>query len=674
MKFIYRDEIDGLRAIAVLSVVFYHAGFSYFSGGFVGVDIFFVISGYLIGNIILKEILSTRFSFLNFYNRRARRLLPVLLFIILFSNIFAFIFLSMSELSEYLKSSLSGIFFYSNFFFWKNAPYFSIGSELKPLLHLWSLSIEEQFYIVFPFLMIFLIKYKTNVIYFILILFFFLSLGLSEWGSDAHKVANFYLPFTRAWEILIGVITALYLNNNNTKYSQKIRDTIVIISLIGIALSFLLFNNNTPVPSSIILIPTISTMLIIIFLNKECIIYKALSYKPLVCIGLMSYSIYLWHQPIFAFSKYFIAEINLLVSAILILLTLFFSLISWKYIEIIFRNKNKINNKKFILIGTVAIIFLTLNGMSFIYFNNNSDEKNYAIKLSKNEAIYLPNFDDRKFIKNRIFYERRDFNSIAIGSSRIMGINDNLDDNQILNLGVNGASLEDIVVFTIMSMEKLMPSKIYIGLDPWLFNKNNSQKRWRSLKQEFKVAERMIYKNKYSTLFFNDDKSKEINNSFIGKTLDKLYRSVNVRRDNIIADLDKAYDGNRSVIKKDGRRFKSNIEKFEPGIINYSMKNFEFSRSKFELFEKFIKYILKNSSSEIIFILTPYEYSSYMMTIKENPNYEKSEELFLNFAKKYGINIIGSYNLKNTSCENSDFLDNYHPNDNCMNKLIINKF
>ena len=583
MKFIYRDEIDGLRAIAVLSVVFYHAGFDYFSGGFVGVDIFFVISGYLIGNIILKEISSNKFSFLDFYNRRARRLLPVLLFIILVSNIFAFIFLSMSELSEYLKSSLSGIFFYSNFFFWKNAPYFSVGSELKPLLHLWSLSIEEQFYIVFPFLMIFLIKYKSNIIYFILILFFFLSLGLSEWGSNTHKVANFYLPFTRAWEILIGVITAFYLNNNNIKYSQKIRNMIVTISFTVIILSFLLFNNNTPTPSSIILIPTISTMLIIIFLNKECIIYKALSYKPLIYIGLMSYSIYLWHQPIFAFSKYYIVEINLLISAILIILTLFFSLISWRYIEIIFRNKNMINNKKFISICSITIIFLTLNGMGFIHFDNNSDEKNYAIKLSKNNAIFLPSFDDRKFIKNRIYYEKRDFNSIAIGSSRIMQINDNLDDNQILNLGVNGASIEDMVIFTLMSIEKLKPSKIYIGLDPWLFNKNNSQKRWRSLKKEFKIAEEMIYKNKYSTLLFNDDKSKEVNNSLISKTLNKLYKSVNVKKDNIVADLDKANNGNRSIIKKDGRRFKSNFEKFEPGIIDYSMKNFEFSKTSYEL-------------------------------------------------------------------------------------------
>ena len=155
MDFKYRSEIDGLRAIAVIPVVFFHAGFNFFSGGYVGVDVFLVISGYLITTIILKGLENKTFSIINFYERRARRILPALIFIIFITSILSFIFLTRSELSSYFRSVIATLLFYSNFYFWKTSPYFKAESDLEPLLHTWSLSIEEQFYLLFPLLLIF---------------------------------------------------------------------------------------------------------------------------------------------------------------------------------------------------------------------------------------------------------------------------------------------------------------------------------------------------------------------------------------------------------------------------------------------------------------------------------------------------------------------------------------
>ena len=176
----YRSEIDGLRALTILPVVFFHAGFDLFSGGYIGVDVFFVISGYLITNLILKELNNNTFSLLDFYERRARRILPALYLIIFVITILSYFFLTRSEISEYFKSVISTVLFSSNIYFWKSSPYFDANSDLQPLLHTWSLSIEEQFYIFFPILLILVFKYfkKYTLIFFFhmfLIEFIFMS-------------------------------------------------------------------------------------------------------------------------------------------------------------------------------------------------------------------------------------------------------------------------------------------------------------------------------------------------------------------------------------------------------------------------------------------------------------------------------------------------------------------
>ena len=211
MKINYRPEIDGLRALAVIAVILYHAqitlfGYEPFKGGFIGVDIFFVISGYLITSIILKELVSTgNFSFKNFYERRIRRILPALLFVMLVSLFFAWKYLLPGSFIDFSKSILYSLGFSSNFYFhFSGLEYNSEDGLLKPFLHTWSLSVEEQYYIIFPIIFLITFKYFKKYIPHILILGLFISLGLADWGSRNYPSFNFYALPTRGWELIAG--------------------------------------------------------------------------------------------------------------------------------------------------------------------------------------------------------------------------------------------------------------------------------------------------------------------------------------------------------------------------------------------------------------------------------------------------------------------------------------
>ena len=209
----YRAEIDGLRALAVLPVVLFHAGFEWFSGGFVGVDVFFVISGYLITTIIISEMAEDKFSIVNFYERRARRILPALFFVMAVSIPFSWFLLTPIDLKDFGESLVAVSTFSSNFLFWKESDYFATAAELKPLLHTWSLAVEEQYYILFPIFLMLTWHLGLMKIVLLLMLIFGLSLSFAHWGTLNYPNAAFYLLPTRGWELLCGVFAAIYLQN-----------------------------------------------------------------------------------------------------------------------------------------------------------------------------------------------------------------------------------------------------------------------------------------------------------------------------------------------------------------------------------------------------------------------------------------------------------------------------
>ena len=311
MKLTYRPEIDGLRAIAVGAVIAYHSeitilGHQPFKGGFIGVDIFFVISGYLITSIILKELITTgSFSFKHFYERRIRRILPALLLVMLVSLPFAWIYLLPTSFMDFSKSILYSLGFSSNFYFHYSGQIYGAESGLlKPFLHTWSLSVEEQFYILFPIVLLITFKYFRKYLIHILILGFVISLGLADWGSRNHPSFNFYVLPTRGWELLAGSILAYFEINNGHRSKQRILNLILpFIGLILIGHSILFFNDKMFHPSFYTLLPIVGVCLIIWFSNKNELITKILSTKLFVGVGLISYSLYLWHYPIFAFAR-----------------------------------------------------------------------------------------------------------------------------------------------------------------------------------------------------------------------------------------------------------------------------------------------------------------------------------------------------------------------------------
>lgn len=209
MHLAYRSEIDGLRAVAVVSVILFHADETLLSGGFVGVDIFFVISGFLITSIILREIHNRTFSMLNFYERRARRILPAL-FVVSFACIpFAWSLMRPDQLDDFAKSLGAVALFSSNFLFWYQTDYFAAAAELKPLLHTWTLAVEEQYYIVFPILLICISKLSNQKKLYVFLAIAFVSLAYTQFALKNFPIANFYLFPSRAWELLIGSITSL---------------------------------------------------------------------------------------------------------------------------------------------------------------------------------------------------------------------------------------------------------------------------------------------------------------------------------------------------------------------------------------------------------------------------------------------------------------------------------
>ncbi len=368
----HRTEIDGLRAIAVLPVIFYHAGITFFSGGYVGVDIFFVISGYLITSLIFKETQEKSFSLLTFYERRARRLLPALFLVLFFSLLISWLILMPLDLDKFSRSLFSVSIFSSNILFWFEEGYFNTASEFKPLLHTWSLAVEEQFYIVFPLLMIVLAGIKKRKISLILSFLFVLSLLASEYFLSYDKGASFYLLPFRGWELLAGSLLALHLINNKIKNSNYLS----FIGCIFIFYSIIFFDEETNFPGFNALFPVIGTSLIILFSGPKTFVNKILSSNFLVFIGLISYSSYLFHQPIFAFSRYLsYDDLNIIEILFLIFISLFLGFVSWKFVEKPFRNRRNLSRKSIFTLSILISIFFGSVGL-LGYFKDGFPERN----------------------------------------------------------------------------------------------------------------------------------------------------------------------------------------------------------------------------------------------------------------------------------------------------------
>jgi peptidoglycan/LPS O-acetylase OafA/YrhL len=412
----YRREIDGLRALAVLPVILFHAGFETFSGGFVGVDVFFVISGYLITSIILAELEQGNFSIIKFYERRARRILPALFVIMFFSLILGYFLLMPDEFKNLGQSFVATSLFSNNVLLGLTSGYWDLASEFKPLLHTWSLGVEEQYYVIVPVLLLVFWKIGKSSIVYLLWSIFLTSLLFAVWFVNISPKWSFYLLPTRAWEICIGALAAIY----SIKYSESIEKfkysgALSLLGLVLIIFSILVFDSTVLSPGLLLLIPTVGAVLLIIFCRHNSIAFSLLANRVTVFLGLLSYSLYLWHQPIFAFLRAYSDQHPSSFSFLaLIPLVFLLSYITWKFVETPFRNKSIIGrNLVFFYSFLGTVVFVTIG----LYLN-----KSYGMASRVfYDGVVVADMDKRIYNERAFAYKKEGFADKSITNLLIIG-------------------------------------------------------------------------------------------------------------------------------------------------------------------------------------------------------------------------------------------------------------
>ena len=361
----YRPEIDGLRALAVVAVVFFHAGLAGFTGGYVGVDVFFVVSGYLITSIILADAAAGQFSLARFYERRARRILPALLLVAAICVPFAFAWLLPRDMKSFSTSLAAVTIFASNVLFWKEAGYFDAANEFKPLVHTWSLGVEEQFYILFPFVVLLALRLGRNSAFSLLATLLAASLAAAHWGAYHNPAATFFLLPTRLWELLVGALLALHHAAPAEPPSRAVAEGGSLLGLVLIAVAVFAFDRGTPFPSLYTVLPAIGTALVIKFVTRPTTVGRLLARRPLVWIGLMSYSIYLWHQVIFAFARHrAFFDLTPTEMMALALASVPLAYLSWKFVEQPFRRSDKVGRTALAVATGLASLVLFSIGVA----------------------------------------------------------------------------------------------------------------------------------------------------------------------------------------------------------------------------------------------------------------------------------------------------------------------
>ena len=390
----YRPEVDGLRAVAIVPVLLFHAGLSAFAGGFFGVDVFFVISGYLITAQLASSEKSGIALLGNFYHRRIRRLFPAIAIVSLVTAVIAYLIMTPSQLRPLFSSFTSTQVFLQNIYLWQNSGYWDQSLETSPLMHTWSLAVEEQFYLIFPLL--FVAKSMRNaksVLIGVAITIFVLSFfgALIRFGTSSTG-AFFLLPY-RAWELMAGAIVALYQLKGKQFFKTK-PNVSRLISNFGMAMiiiAIILGDKSTRHPGLLTLLPVVGTALLIAFGREPSLTSRLLSNKLLVAIGKLSYGLYLWHFPILALWRVDKGtELNGIETTAAMVLTFACSYLMWKFAETPFRDRVRTSNKYVAIVATtgfVALVSICVVGQNTVFGKKSNSE----LAFSKHKQEFLPN-------------------------------------------------------------------------------------------------------------------------------------------------------------------------------------------------------------------------------------------------------------------------------------------
>lgn len=364
----FRPEVDGLRAVAIIPVLLFHAGISAFAGGFFGVDVFFVISGYLI-TMQLATSEETGWQLLrNFYHRRIRRLFPAIALVSLSSALVAFLIMTPSQLKPFFSSFTATQIFFQNFYLWQNSGYWDQSLETSPLMHTWSLAVEEQFYFLFPFLFVFgKVRKSTNACITVAAIIFVVSFFAAVTRLGTSSIGAFFLLPYRAWELMAGALIALYefKRHGQPQTRQRMQKAAANLGLAMILVAIVVGNKNTHHPGFITLLPVVGTTLLIAFGRLSSSSSKILSKRLLTDIGKLSYGLYLWHFPILAIWRIKkgneLANIEIFIT---MLATFVLSYFMWRYAETPFRDRIRTKTKTVALVSSIGFITLVTIGVA----------------------------------------------------------------------------------------------------------------------------------------------------------------------------------------------------------------------------------------------------------------------------------------------------------------------
>ena len=438
----YRPEVDGLRAVAVCSVILYHAGVPAFVGGYLGVDVFFVISGYLITGIIVQELIGGRLSVWNFYDRRIRRVIPALLVVMIISTAAAFCLMLPDDLENFGQSLVATSLFANNILLLMTSGYFELEASFKPLMHTWSLAVEEQYYFLVPLVLWVLFRLGgLKALLWAVFGIVLTSFAFSLWASEAIPVANYLLFSTRAWELGVGAIAVLF--------EARLRSWCAPTTHFGLGLAFagmvmiaapmVLFDIGQSQPNFATLVPVLGTSLVLIFAQGTGGPGQLLAMKPVVALGVVSYSAYLYHQPVFAFTRITrLEEPSWKMMLALVPLIFLLAWVSWRFVEQPFRNRRKLQFRSVTwLLGpasvAVLVIGLAMHFTSGFYAswpelaNNDSDYgAGQNIDYNLRPLAYLEHSFDVHSGRPKLLVlgnsMARDFINMALDSGRIEGL------------------------------------------------------------------------------------------------------------------------------------------------------------------------------------------------------------------------------------------------------------
>lgn len=423
----HRSEIDGLRAVAVIPVVLFHAGLPALPGGYIGVDVFFVISGYLITSIILDGVSRGTFTFRDFYERRARRILPALFVMLAVTSVAAWFILLPPAFRHFGISAAAVALFASNIYFLRTTDYFETPAEVVPLIHTWSLGVEEQFYLVFPILAVLVPGRHRAVILMALLLL--ASLSLAHGMATVRPAAAFYLLPTRGWELLAGSLVA-YGTPTLAVLRRGHREMLALAGLAGVVGSYLLYDRSTPFPSLYATLPVAGTALVIAFATTDTWVGRMLSWRPLTFIGLSSYSTYLWHQPLFAFARHLsLNELRAETLAMLSVSAFVLGAVSWRFIERPFRDRAWLTRAQvFALAAGASVLALSLGVAAFATngLRSRFDDKILALLYPKHDWLTDPchrsEFTSKPMATSCVLGDARNVVGALIGDSHAAAI------------------------------------------------------------------------------------------------------------------------------------------------------------------------------------------------------------------------------------------------------------